>query len=105
MKYFDPTKPSKYTDYHDMNNLNGWAMSDYLPYRGFNWLKNVDKFDVNSFSEKSPVGYVLEFDLEYPTELHTLHNDYPLAQEKLAILCDMLSDYYKKNCCRKWNKS
>ena len=24
-----------------MSNLYGWAMSDYLPYGGFKWLKNV----------------------------------------------------------------
>ena len=33
-----------------MNNLNGWGMSGYLPYRGFKWLKNVDNFDVSSIS-------------------------------------------------------
>ena len=79
-----------------MNNVYGWAMSDYLPYGGFKWLKNVDNFDVNSVSEKSPIGYILEVDLEYPDELHVLHNDYPLAPEKLAIPYDMLSDYCKK---------
>ena len=35
-------------------------------------------------------------DLEYLDELHGLHNDYPLAPEKLAIPYDMLSDYVKK---------
>ena len=39
--------------------------------------------------KKSEIGYFLEFDLEYPNELHKLHNDYPLAPEKL----DMLSKY------------
>ena len=29
-----------------MNSLYGWAMSEYLPYEGFEWLKNVDEFDV-----------------------------------------------------------
>ena len=29
-------------------------------------------------------------------ELHVLHNDYPLAPEKHAILYDMFSDYRKK---------
>ena len=29
-----------------MNNLYGWAMSECLPYGGFNWLKNLDGFDV-----------------------------------------------------------
>ena len=63
---------------------------------GFKWLKNVDKFDVNSISEKSPIGYILEVDLEYPDELHVPHNDYPLALEKLAIHHDMFSNYCKK---------
>ena len=96
MKNYDPTKLSKYIEYLDKNNLYGWAMSGYLPYGRFKWLKNADNFDVNSISEKSPIGYILEVDLEYPDELHVLHNDYPLAPEKLAILYDMLSDYCKK---------
>ena len=96
MKNYDPKKPSKFITYLDMNNLYGWAMSGYLPYGGFKWLKNVDNFDINSISEKSPIGYILEVDLEYPDELHVLHNDYPLAPEKLAIPYDMLSDYCKK---------
>ena len=79
-----------------MNNLYGWAMSEYLPYEGFKWLKNVDEFDMMSVSEKSPIGYFLEVDLEYPDELHELHNDYPLAPEKLAVSSDMLSKYCKK---------
>ena len=71
-------------------------MRGYLPYSGFKWLKNADNFDVNSISEKSPIGYHFEVDLEYPDELHVLHNDYPLAPEKLAISYDILSDYCKK---------
>ena len=72
------------------------AMSGYVPYGGFKLLRNVDNFDVNSISEKSPIGYILENDLEYPDELHVLHNDYPLVLEKVAIPYDMLSDYCKK---------
>ena len=71
-------------------------MSSYRPYGGFNWLKNVDNFDVISVSEKSLIECILQVDLEYPDELHVLHNDYPLAPEKLAISYDMLSDYCKK---------
>ena len=79
-----------------MNNLYFWVMRGYLPYGGIKLLKNVDGFDVSSISEKSPIGYILEVDLEYPDKLHVLHNSYPLAPEKLAIPYDMLSDYCKK---------
>ena len=58
-------------------------------------VKNVDGFGINSISEKSSIGYNLEVGLEYPDELHLLHNDYPLAPEKLAIPYDMLSGYCK----------
>ena len=52
MKNYDPTKPSKYVSYLDMNNLYGWAMSSYLLYGEFKWLKNLDNFDLNSINEK-----------------------------------------------------
>ena len=78
-----------------MNNVYGWAMSGYLPNGGFKWLKNGDGFDADSGSEKSPIGYILEVDLEYLDELHVLHNDYLLAPEKLAFSYDMSSNYCK----------
>ena len=85
MKAYDPKKPSKFITYLDINNLYGWAMSEYLPYGGFKWLKSVDGFDINSIIVKNPVGYILEVDIEYPDELYLLHNDYPLASEKAYI--------------------
>ena len=41
-------------------------------------------------------GIFFEVDLEYPDELHELHNDYPLAPEKLAVSSDMLSKQCKE---------
>ena len=96
MNDYDSKKLSTFITYLDMNNLYGWRLSDYLPYGGFKWLKNVDGFNVTLISKKSRLIYILEVDLEYPDELHELHNDYPLAPEKLAISYDMLSDYCKK---------
>ena len=96
IKNYDPTIPSKYIECLYVNNLYGWAISRYLPYGVFKWLKNVDNFDVNWVSKNSSIGYILKVDLEYPEKLHLLHNDYPLAPEKLAIPYDMLSDYCKK---------
>ena len=96
MNDYDPKKPSTLISYLDMNNLYGWAMSEYLLYERFKWLKNVDEFDMMSISEKNPIGYLLKVELKYPDELHELHIDYPLAPEKLAVSSDMLSKYCKK---------
>ena len=39
-------------------------MSQYLPYSRFKWLnqKEIDRFDVNSVSEKDSHGYILNID-------------------------------------------
>ena len=79
-----------------MNNLYGWAMSEYLPFEGFKRLKNVDEFDVMSINEKRLIPYLSEADLKYADELHELHNDYPLAPENLVVSGDILSSYCKK---------
>ena len=96
MNDYDSKKPSTFITYLDKNNLYGWTMSEYLPYEEFEWLENVDEFDVNSINGKSDTGYFLEVDLEYLDELHELHNDYPLAPEKLTVTNDMLSKYCKR---------
>ena len=95
MECYESSKESKYITYLDVNNLYGWAMSQYLPYSGFKWLnqKEISDFCLNSISENSSVGYILEADLEYSSELHDLCNDYPLAPEKLEISQNMLSKY------------
>ena len=59
-------------------------------------VKNANKFDVMSVGENNSIGYFLDVDLEYSNELHELHNDYPLAPEKLAVSNDILSKYCKK---------
>ena len=95
MKTYDEKAPSKYIMYLDANNLYGWAMSQYLPTGGFKWLaKNqIDKINLAKYKEDSNKGLILEVDLEYPKELHDLHNDYPLAAEKVKVNKDMLSNY------------
>ena len=48
-----------------------------------------------SINDKSPIGYFLEVDLEYPEELHELHNDFPLPPEKLTVSNDIFPNYCK----------
>ena len=106
MKEYDEKAPSKYIMYLDANNLYGWAMSQYLPTGGFRWMtqKQIDKIDLAKYKEDSEKGLILEVDLEYPEELHDLHNDYPLGPEKVRVSNDMLSEYCK-NISEKYNIS
>ena len=69
-----------------MNNLYGYAMSQYLPYANFKWVKDINKTEqkLMNIKSNSATGYILEVDLEYPQKLHDIHNDYPLAPEKLT---------------------
>ena len=98
MKEYDEKKPSKYIMYLDANNLYGWAMSQYLPTGGFKWMtdKQINNIDLAKYYENSEKGLILEVDLEYPNELHNLHNDYPLAAERVCVTKGMLSGYCKK---------
>ena len=98
MKEYDEKAPSKYITYLDANNLYGWAMSQYLPTGGFRWMteKQTNNIDLAKYNDNSKKGLILEVDLEYPKELHDLHNDYPLAAEKVKVNKDMLSSYCQK---------
>ena len=58
--------------------------------------KQINNTNLGKYEEDSKKGFILEVDLEYPKELHDLHNDYPLASEKVKVTKDMLSDYCKK---------
>ena len=48
-------------------------------------MENLNK------SDNSLHGYFLEVDLECPENLHDIHNDFPMAPEKIKIKDEMLS--------------
>ena len=52
------------------------------PTSGFEWMTNDELDDWKHLS------CILEVDLEYPEHLHSRHNDYPLAPERVKI-CDV----------------
>ena len=89
MKDFNKKELSKYLMYLDANNLYGWAMSQKLPVHSFKWMSNKEienllNNQIVQVWERTPC--ILEVDLEYPEELHDLHNDYPLCPERVE--CD-----------------
>jgi len=89
------TEETSYLTYLDSNNLYGKSMSMLLPTGNFRFLKpeEIEKFNVADISADSERGYIIECDLHYPSELHDMHNDYPLAPEHMTITHDMLSEY------------
>ena len=56
LRTYDQTKKKSTIVYLDANNLYGWAMSEYLPWAGFEWVQNVKNFDIFSISETSDIG-------------------------------------------------
>ena len=76
---YDPSKPSSYLMYFDVNNLYGWAMCQPLPYADFRWVEDISNFDVSAIASDSPIGYILEVDLEYPQSKHDAHADLPFC--------------------------
>ena len=54
-------------------------MLKQLPTYGFEWMTDDELDDWKHLS------CILEVDLEYSEQLHNLHNDYPLAPERVRI--------------------
>ncbi|XP_032664112.1 uncharacterized protein LOC116840895 [Odontomachus brunneus] len=79
MQSYDPSKLSSYLMYFNVNNLYEWAMCQPLPYAEIQWVTDFSKFDVSSIDIDSPIGYILEVDLEYPEDLHDAHADLPFC--------------------------
>ena len=68
--------------YYDRNNLYVWAMGHSLPYGNFEWVYEKDLYTTDfNVNDDSPVGYILEVDLEYPKEIYDEHNDLPFCPE------------------------
>ena len=83
MTKYSPELAAKFITYLDANNLYGWAMNQPLPYAEFRWMDEGELDGWNELPEGT--GCILEVDLEYPDELHDMHNEYPLAPERVMV--------------------
>ena len=85
MKDYDENKESLYLNYWHVNKLYEWAMSQKLPLVGFEWVEETSKFNDNfikSYNDTN-TGYFLEVDVQYPEELHELHNGLSFLPERI----------------------
>ena len=60
-------------------------MSQPLPVSDFKWMSKSQTEKWEQFSNQEGCGCILEVDLEYPKKLHDLHNDHPLAPERITV--------------------
>ena len=82
---------SSYLEYLDVNNLDGWAMSQKLPVRNFKWIEkgDISKFNeafIKNHDENSDKGYILEVDVKYPEKIRMLHSDLAFSPEIISAL-------------------
>ena len=91
LKSYDAKHESKHI-HLDANNLYDYAIFKFLPTSRFKQL-DPKVFELNKYTSNSSKGRVAKVDPEYPKELYKLHNDYPLAPDKIEIKREMLSNY------------
>ena len=64
-------------------------MSQNLSVNEYKWVGDLSEYDkgfIKNCNEKIDKGYFLEIDIQYPEELHELHNALPLLAERIRIL-------------------
>ena len=93
---FDVSKPENYLMYWDANNLYGWAMSQYLPYKNISLNSEIDIDTILKTDDNSKYGYIVECDLEFPQEIHDKLKEFPPCPESIAPTKEMLSEFQKK---------
>ena len=68
--------------YWDVNSLYGWAVSQRLPFGGFEWVQKTSQFNedlIKSYNDDSNVGYFLKVYFQYPENLPNLLDDLPFC--------------------------
>ena len=76
---------NKYMKGYDVNS---WAMSQKLPAFNFEWVEDTSQFKdvfIKNYIERSEVGYILEFDVQYPQKLYERDNDLPFLTERRKL--------------------
>lgn len=94
---YNPDLPTTHIIYLDLNNLYGGIMMQHFAYRGFRWVRQVDKFDIFANQDKK-IGYILEVDVEIPIHAHDRLKDLPplLTHEDFGNGLKLVGTLYPK---------
>ena len=92
---YDLEKSSSHILYLDANNLYGLAMRQPLPTGAFRWDEDCEQLakTIADYPSDDPEGFMIEVDLEYPEDLHSAHNAYPLTPERIVVQEKWMSEY------------
>ena len=102
MKNYDGKEEPSFLVYLDANNLHGSAMYEKLPVRGFKWVRNVSRIDedfIKNYYKNGDIEFILDVDIEYPKELHDLHNDLSFLPKRIKVnkcnklVCNLYDKY------------
>ena len=87
--------------YIDANNLYSVAQSSPMPEGDYGWCSENDLKilfkDILSIPVDNEIGFILEVDLEYPTDLHESHSSMPLMPEKDTFQYQDLSPFSQES--------
>ena len=95
LKFDNPKEESKHIISLGANNPHGYAMSKFLPASEFKWI-DPKEIEFNKYTINNLKRCVLVVDVEYSKELRELHNNYPLAVDKIEIKREVVSEYRLK---------
>lgn len=103
---YDPTKPTTFIQYLDINNLYGKIQSGVLPIDGFRWVSDEEKlsFDITAVTPDDKRGYILEVMLYIPKDpkLHEKLADFPPGPLHETVKFEQLSTWQQNHpSCKK----
>ena len=91
IKSYNKNNESSCLKYWGLNNLCGWTRSQKLPLGAFKWVEETSQFNEHfktSCNGDSDEGYFIEADVQYPENVHDLHNDFSFLPERMKIAKD-----------------
>ncbi|CAG8485166.1 12040_t:CDS:2 [Cetraspora pellucida] len=99
---YDPSKPTSWTMYEDMNALYSGTMMQYMPTEIIGKVGSKKVSDIQTIVPNAEIGYMSEVDLEVLAHLQDFFTNYPLVPKKQIISKNWLSLYneilvYNKN--------
>ena len=66
---YNPNEDNTYILHWDANNIYGWAMSQYLPFKNLRLRTHITPADILSTADDNHEGYFVECDLSFPENL------------------------------------